>query len=271
MKNNFIYHFTTLDSLKKILQSNTLRISHISKMNDINENTIKYPKSLDDINSNDLYLLNFLYKRQSKYTEFEQTKKDLSYIDVFNQAKKELSYIYEDIYSISFSQLSEKEYIENCELLWAHYGDKHKGVSIKFNKENLINLIKTQYPESFYNNITYLSKVDLKNNISLTLNNLLKLKNCKISFKDFILNSNYFHKLDCWSYENEFRVITCNPSKKEFLELNNIINCIDKIILGYNCESYKLDSIPIKRCYDNIWLENMIDTIKNVYENFSSR
>lgn len=274
MDNKYIYHFTSKAKLENILKSNTLRISSIKNMNDVNESTIEYPKSMSNVNSNTINYLIDEYKKVNG-NDNEPYKAHI-------QAKKEVSKVYDNLYSLSFVELNEKkDKIDDCDLLWGHYGDCYKGVAIKFNKEKLNKLLDEQfYLKSLKQNVNYVTKESLKITIIDTFEGLMRFKKREINIEDFLKTSNYFYKLKCWEYEQEYRFLVYSVKDNiEYHELKNIKNAIESIIIGYNAnyEEYKricidngLANVFPNRCY-NIWGEDSpLDIIDIVLEKFKN-
>lgn len=276
MENKYIYHFTRYENLKSILESDILRITSIENMNDVNESTIQYPKSMINVSSNTINNLIDEYNRVNGYDK-EPYKAHI-------QAKKEVSEVYKNLYSLSFVELkNEKDKIEDCELLWAHYGDCHRGAAIKFNKKKLNKLLEEQfYLKSVKQNIKYVTKENLKIAIIKTFEDLMQFKIRKISKENFLKRSNYFYKLKCWDYEQEYRFLVYSSEYEskdnyKYLELKNIKSAIESISIGYNAnyENYRricmdndLGSIFPKKCY-SIWGEDSpLDIIDITLEKF---
>ncbi|ENA1765329.1 DUF2971 domain-containing protein [Flavobacterium psychrophilum] len=119
------------------------------------------------------------------------------------------------IYSLS------KTYID--ELLWAHYGNSHKGFCIEYDLDILLNSFKTEKIFSFpvkYNNTA--PEIDFKD---------LTIKN-----DDLILKMTGF-KSKRWEYEQEHRIIT-NSFGKQLYEFN----ALKSIYFGLRmCENHKLE------------------------------
>lgn len=270
MKNKYIYHFTKCDNLKSILKTDSLRINSIKNMNDVNESVVQYPKSMIKVSSN---IVNYL--------EDEYIKANVNDNQIYKahiQARKEANKIYKNLYCLSFVELKKDE-IENCDLLWAHYGDSYRGVAIKFNQEKLNKLLEEQYYSKLVKqNIVYVSKENLKSVIIKTFEDLIRFKKREISIEEFLKKSNYFYKLKCWNYEQEYRILVYSYEHNlKYLELKNIKSAIESIIIGYNanyeeyreiCIDNELGNIYPNRCYD-IWGEDSpLDIIELTLEKF---
>lgn len=119
------------------------------------------------------------------------------------------------IYSLS------KTYID--ELLWAHYGNSHKGFCIEYDFEILLNSFKTEKIYSFpikYNNSA--PEIDFKD---------LSMKN-----DDLILKMTGF-KSKRWEYEQEHRIITNSFGKQPYE-----FNALKSIYFGLRMnENHKLE------------------------------
>lgn len=263
MDNKYIYHFTKKENLENIFKSDTLRIISIDNMNDINENTIQYPKAMTNVN---LDIVNYLI------AEYKKVNVNSNYpYKAHCQAKEIAKEVYKSMYSLSFVELREgKDKICECDLLWAHYGEKSKGVAIKFNKEKLNKLLEEQfYLKSAKQNINYVTKENFKIAIIEAFEQLIRFKKGEISIEDFLKKSNYFYKLKCWEYEKEYRFLVYSSEALEennckYVELKNIKSAVESISIGYNADYYEYRKICIDnnlgnifpvRCY-SIWGED---------------
>lgn len=105
-------------------------------------------------------------------------------------------------------------------LMWSHYADNHKGVSLIFDLEVLQkDLKKEKNQEFFFSEVTY-------DNDHLSLNwfdsSLPFSKN-----KETYIKSHLFKKITNWSYEQEYRIITHTGEKVEYN-----YNALSGIIFG---------------------------------------
>lgn len=154
------------------------------------ENNMYYASSSDELNDPCETLIDsekFIgqAKSLSKYLGFGNKESlsliDKSYRDVLSFDKKM------GIYSLSQTHLDE--------LLWAHYGNSHKGFCIEYDLELLIKSYKLDKIYSFP--VSYNDKVPNIGLIDVALNN-----------PDDIIRKMGGFKSNRWAYEKEFRIIT---------------------------------------------------------------
>lgn len=107
-------------------------------------------------------------------------------------------------------------------VMWAHYGDKHKGICLGFEVED-------RAPRQ----VTYESS---------RLERLLGDSPRLGDVTSEVLNTVLTTKSDEWSYEREHRLIVSfnnaaqAPDGKYFLPFNNEVITLKEVLLGYRCE-----------------------------------
>lgn len=134
----------------------------------------------------------------------------------------------------------------NAPSLWAHYGDKHKGVALEFlfSKEQMTGLFKVDYSDT---------RVVIRPEDDLGIQ----------SVRESILERLIKTKARCWRYEQEYRWV--------FHLMNDGVMCDEKglfyrgfpeelkrVILGVDCE---IPEAAIRMALDSMGLEN-IDIIR---------
>ncbi|MGL5634044.1 MAG: DUF2971 domain-containing protein [Sarcina sp.] len=167
-----LYHFTNVDSLIKILISDSFRINNIRNMNDIQEKKLIYNgeeiEYLQKYANEYFYDWNMNFELLFQKEEWNGTEEEKQYLidnlqieeanefakaiiladageyyktykpEVKNSMKEKAQTFRENIYLACFNFLDENETIWDKHSLWGHYGDRHKGVVIKFNKKRLL-------------------------------------------------------------------------------------------------------------------------------------
>ncbi len=220
MKIELIAHYTTAKiAIEKILPNNSLRFNKLKNSNDPWE----FKKNIH-VNLND------------------------NIFKMFNDLKRKdnLNSFYENIKSISFStdDLSTSDKKIECyknSLMWAHYGNNHKGVCFVFDKKALTNLFVNQHGKQILinENVSYLENP------------------CGIVIKDESSSFNkqvVIEKRKEWSYENEFRLSIIPSNEDRFI--SNISESLLAIVIGGNFpEVYKCCLLEIKeKGFSNIKL-----------------
>jgi hypothetical protein len=133
-------------------------------------------------------------------------------------------------------------------LLWSHYGDKHKGVRIFFETDD-IKILSTNLFQVVYSleraciDITDLSTSAFNKNVEDAYRNTFKTKN------------------KSWEYEKEVRWIINLKECRQENELSYIPllpNAIRRIDFGCNCESDTIISILDNNAYRHVKLYNAL-------------
>lgn len=106
------------------------------------------------------------------------------------------------------------------ELMWAHYADYHRGICIKYHFPNSLTSLYSEPGTS----VKYFRDVQYKDDLSV------------LTEKDSItIEDAFFAKSKAWKYENELRLILCNPNSSGLYDSIDIPNCIEAIYFGVNC------------------------------------
>ncbi|MGL6064649.1 MAG: tetratricopeptide repeat protein [Fusobacteriaceae bacterium] len=109
-------------------------------------------------------------------------------------------------------------------LLWAHYGNNHKGVCLGYKFKRNKDVKNICFNKIIYNEIKT-EKVKPKEELK---DKILKVNNMKIEEEGLTIADTYFRKHQDWSYENEYRMLHLNTeedTEKHFtgLELKEVI------------------------------------------------
>ena len=126
-----------------------------------------------------------------------------------------------------------------CILLWAHYASCHTGFCIEF-----------EYSDEQPTQVRYQSEID-----SISLSDLLKYNNLGIDTDDKLaeqIRNALFVKLECWSYEGEYRWISAQDkvTKDQQYRMEKQYNPeqVKAIIFGCrmssHVKSYIMENLP---------------------------
>lgn len=244
----FVGHFTSIETaLLKILPNNRLMLSKICNVNDPYENIMTWIDSMG-------------YGHEIKYdapAKLEQIR-----ILVGNHIK--MLSTCEFMESNSSDRDLENYYYGNS-AMWAHYGNKHTGICLIFNKEKLGRII---------NNIPHKDKV-LERGVKYTswrsignpgvtiehhfldeccedLDKLFNAINC-----NSLLENYFFSKSLCWEHEKEYRWLIFTESPSDiFIDYGDALH---GVVLGSNtdisCVNY-CRSLNIKNIYQVTFQDN---------------
>lgn len=216
-KNNGLFHYCTLDTaIRFILPNRQLRISPLIYTNDPRENKSLVFGSF----TNDPAI-------SSSPTELIQMNKTVS--DIIREDCKVLCLSYSDV--LEGYQLSQ---------MWAHYGDRHKGVCIAIDYDKFIMENESYFKPDNFQKISYVSPETLNETIitkryrhvNMTLFNDLEKRNdyLKNDFRKENMDYLFFTKSIEWKYEQEARLIYFSDEKKD--EYCSIRNSLTHVFLG---------------------------------------
>ena len=273
----YLYHYTSFEAAIRILYGNTLLFGKLSNANDITESKIRisYENSADTPNKQ-------YYKECKTITDYLIGEKDGFQILCFSmdtcvKERKKSNYLQNIMGNEAYYDVSGRGFA--LPRMWAQYANDHKGLCLIFNKDTLIEKVKSE--RSFfkagpvkYKDIlsTYHIKEKqvnslfnkIKNESNGNLPYLTAMKNT-----DF-LNYNFFEKSSDWSNEQEYRIIIyTNSRESERQQISNISDAIEGIVYGERMdEIYKeVLSIFFKKLFKknkNIHNKDINERIKQI-------
>lgn len=249
----YLNHYTKVDTLIKILENKSLRLSKFYTTNDPLE-TLSWRFRLKDMDSRE---------KRTMYTSTAYRIFENCISDYVRERCKFICFNYDDPKTIK---------IDNAELsnvlngkykprMWAQYGDDHKGVCITVDEnkflDNLSHTLDATY-EMDSKHIEYISAQDKshrEDEYQIDYNDIKdisKSKNIKEDYKEIyeeigheiLFNKKYriayfFRKQEDWRSENEYRIIVINENKidKEiFVPINKDV--VVSLTFGYKIFDY---------------------------------
>ena len=186
LSDKFLYHVTTAESLFKIIENMTLKLSSFENLNDLNEKEVNF-----------------------------------SFQDWWDGLKIE-KFILENCRVISFSQNFQFE-DSICEVgcnhprMWAQYADKNKGACVVINEEKFIDKNKSVLDKTFWKIENVLYKPYLYNGDPTNTND-------PKDFVENNYKKIFFEKHNDWKQEGERRLFCIG--KTEFLSIDNCIEFV---------------------------------------------
>ena len=99
--------------------------------------------------------------------------------------------------------------IYNEILLWSHYADDHRGVSLVFSKDTLVDSVGQ---ENNHFDMDFIEARNVRYRQSKKLNVIFNEAEYTLPIRN--LQSSIFGKLTCWKYEKEFRILCKNTFTK---------------------------------------------------------
>lgn len=261
----YVYHYTTLEiGLEYILKDMKLRLSPLSEVNDPREYQILHPyfpgfdNHTADVNSEPL----------KKILEIR------NYFDKFRSNHK----------VICFSRDSEKIFNVpdhykgiyrgfNKPTLWSHYADNHKGLCLIFDKAKLIESLninfggKEKYKVYNDNLVNYVALENHIEKLGINYEDIETYGLTKVldEFTNRNIKDLLFTKTIDWEVENEFRIMVCDYSNKEYLYLP-VNESLCAIVMGAKLPSVYWGSIgQFGIPYAQLEWKNGLPFLKNVF------
>lgn len=239
----YLYHYTSVEKAIKILYSDSLLFSPLSGTNDTSEAKMKI--AFEQSNLIEPHEYERVVKKISEY--FKQNTKIVQLLCFSMDAK-----IKEADKKKYLSSINDKDKYYDVSgrgfalpRMWAQYASNNEGVCFVFDKNNLIKKINHEVAFIKYGPVKYKkifdtyfingSKMDLLNDrISKVANGSLTLLDMIQRDKDF-LDYNFFAKLDDWSNEHEYRILSLidnSQGKQEGLPITGVKSFLDGIVIG---------------------------------------
>lgn len=239
----YLYHYTNVETAIKIIHSNSLLFSQISRTNDTSESKMKivfeennildkekYKSSRDKISNYFKEYSQFIqllcFSMDAKISDSDKNK----YIKLLGDKDK-----YYDVSGRGFS----------LPRMWAQYAKNNEGVCFIFNRKKLIKQIEkkiaftksgpVKYKKFFDSYLISQEQMDiLSDRISMVSNGSLTMLNMIQKDNDF-LKYNFFEKLDDWKNEHEYRIVALIDQKDKpdyRLPINGMMSFLEGIVIG---------------------------------------
>ena len=242
----YLYHYTSFETVLKIIQTDTLLFSKICETNDTTESKMRLVFDSTNVSDVELYkkkidLISNYFKNYKKYVQLMCFSSDVrinerdkrKYLSSMNTKSQ-----YYDISGRGFA----------LPRMWAQYSNDNQGVCLVFNKKELIDLINRKFAFSKYGLVEYTDFYDrylIKNDrIEDLYEKILLLSNGRLTMlrmiekdKEF-LKYNFFKKYNDWSSEHEFRIITLvDNEENDRVPISQILSCLEGVVLGEKINS----------------------------------
>lgn len=201
-----LYHFTSLDTfLRHILPAKTLRSSSLANMNDPRES---HNWSFGSINLPFAELFPGYYNDKTHiYCQFK-----------FGQMIKERFQI------VCFSGAKYAGW--NNEMMWSHYADGQKGICLEFDEEELLNEIRSAFPETVFQLRDVVYGKERKRKPWINWNaNLTRDENFD-NFLEVLSRDVIFSKSEFWEREDEKRLVFLNQVSNLFIPVNRALKAV---------------------------------------------
>lgn len=190
-----LYHFTSFDTAKKIIESNCLRFGRLSYMNDLHES--------DKIVFVDL--------KDQRIDEFPSDVLDALHDDIYK---------YRQISLTAEGEAGDKDGFD-LHQMWGLYADKGDGVCLVFEKNELL---KSPDMSIKSGRISYDNSAHLESFVISDSNNPSQV----VSEVCGRLPEIFFHKRKEWEHEQEYRLLKRCPreTREEYLRLGHALKFV---------------------------------------------
>ncbi|MBM7835637.1 DUF2971 domain-containing protein [Clostridium sardiniense] len=222
----YLLHFTTVDSLMKILVTDEFRFSNVLYMNDINESIPIHKRYYNDSKR---YMFN------NELVEDEIKLRSKTFLGCFNIFENEGD-------------------IRNKPSMWGHYGDRGEGVCLKINKDILDSIVENvnnddDLMKPSYNGHIRKFRINYKSNEEIEQDNNIYIKSIErkkyvAPMPDVYWAKRMFSiKSKDWEIENEFRYLFYFwDNEQKYFYLDDFKKCIDSIYIG---DKHDRDSLKL--------------------------
>ncbi len=196
--NEYLYHYTSVSTAFKILYTNQLRFSKLSKTNDTTESKPKISIANDEDAEKMKDIIEFFLKMNQEKMELMCFSRDSTKSKSKNGIPENI--MYDDYFGRGFA----------LPRMWAQYAQNNKGVCFVFNKQRLIDsLKKIRYLSFAFAARTTTSTIDFDKYISIW-NEFIKEYYPKNEHKEMSVTKQLRHHVDSGSinisqYAGKFR------------------------------------------------------------------
>jgi len=135
---NIVYHYCSLQTFVDIIMNSTVRLSHITKSNDMEE--IKYIMP---------FVETAILKAVKEYNQFVAKDYKISSCNISDAIEKIFNELSTTFYAACFSEVN--DLVDQ----WARYADHAKGVAIGFSTNSFVKLQISSNSEYIFNNVIY--------------------------------------------------------------------------------------------------------------------
>ncbi len=228
----YLYHYTNIDKAFKILDGNSLRFSKISRTNDTLESKLKI--NFETMNQKThRRLIEWIHSFNDNYSGDLQLL-CFSMDNELNENNVDSRTRYSDYSGRGFAMPR----------MWAQYANNNTGVCLVYDKNKLSRLIQRRLNSLllYHSNVVYKDQLFTYKFSDETIKEIDSLlgvapesSGFKIQCHTFIKENcdftkyNYFHKLDDWKGEKEFRYLAYNEKN---LDIDGSNDAIVGVVVG---------------------------------------
>lgn len=226
----YLYHYTSFETVLKILFNNNLRFNNLYNLNDTTEYKPKIVFSKETTEKEQICARCQSINRHIKVCCFTQDNIKIKHFPKSN--------------NMYFTDRTGRGFA--LPRMWAQYAANNKGVCLIFNKSLLLTEIDKSFQIIKADSITYVERYkcfkftpkaisDFKNQVlSRSTDDSIAASKFFSTYPDYIVQ-NYFTKLSDWRDEHEYRIALFS-SDGENLTLHNLDHYLEGIIIGENID-----------------------------------
>ena len=239
----YLYHYTTVEKAIKIINSNELWFSRISKTNDTTESKLRI-KFKDSVTGKNI----LPDERTKAVSEYLSSTSDCVRIICFSVDSKLNNEDLKDAEEMHLNHAKDKYFDISgrgfaLPRMWAQYASNHEGVCFIVNKrifdEQLSQLAYCESRKVKYNSF-FSSYTIYEQELQHLYNRCIQFANGMLSFIDLInsnssfMNYNYFEKQRDWENEKEYRYVTLvDTARSNFdVKIGNLFGYVEGIVIG---------------------------------------
>lgn len=239
----YLYHYTSVEKAIKIINSNELWFSRISKTNDTTESKLRI-KFKDSFTGKNI----LPDERTKAVSEYLSRTSDCVRIICFSVDSKLKNEDLKDAEELHLNHAKDKYFDISgrgfaLPRMWAQYASNHEGVCFIVNKrlfdEQLSQLAYCKSGKVKYNSF-FTSYTIYELELQHLYNRCVQFTNGMLSFIDLInsdssfMNYNYFEKQRDWENEKEYRYVTLVDSTRSNFDvkIGNLFGYVEGIVIG---------------------------------------
>ena len=236
--NKYLYHYTTFETILKILESQEIRFSRITCTNDPIESkmNIHYADHSDITNAKGkIQAISDYFKDNRDIVRLACFSVDTELSEDIKEKYRHNNESYRNVLGRGFA----------LPRMWAQYSDNNKGVCLVIDKAKFEEYVHKKYTFSMCQKVSYddffkkysigSSEIEqLYNQVQNPSNGVFTLQNLVTNSKnDEFLKFNFFSKLNDWANEFEYRciVIVQNPDV-EHISVDSLCDYLEGIVIG---------------------------------------
>ena len=233
--NEYLYHYTSFNTVLKILCTNKLQFSPLTETNDTSEQKPRIKYNFD-----------IASKSKEKVDEFEkywQIRSEEARLLCFSRDKKSRKKTVEmDIFDVRGRGFA-------LPRMWAQYAENNSGVCLILKKKKLENDIISCFPSAICSDVKYFDwdynyKIEEKffDELCKVIEHNPGTHNMNPYENQEVILNTFFSKDKDWESEREYRIVIPD-SKEKYLYIENLDDYLVGIVLGEKMDKSQIMTI----------------------------